>query len=103
VSVIPLIAFFVQFIPYLSTTNPFEAFIIYTKNWIFQRFRFRYLKLFFHNNQKTRLICGILLILFLIPLYLSKKSFYDKIYYSALFMMIFSPVFTHGTLPGLLS
>jgi len=92
VSVIPLIAFFVQFLPYIFNTNPFEAFIIYTKNWIFNGFVFDTLNLFFHNNQKTRLICGILLILFLIPLYLSKKSFYDKIYYSALFMMIFSPV-----------
>jgi hypothetical protein len=92
VSIIPLAAFFVQFLPYIFKTNPFEAFIIYTENWTFNGFVFDFLNLLFLDNQKTRLICGILLVIFLIPVYLGKKSFNEKIYYSALLMMIFSPV-----------
>ena len=92
VSIIPLLTFFVQFLPYIFKANPFESFIIYTENWTFNGFVFDILNFFFQDNQRTRFICGLLLLISLIPLYFSKKSIPDKIYYSALFMMIFSPV-----------
>ena len=92
ITLLPLIIFFVQFIPYIFKANPFEAFIIYTENWTFNGFIFDILNNFIQDNQKARLICGILLIVFLIPLYFSKKKYTDKIYYSAFLMMIFSPV-----------
>ncbi len=92
VILIPLFIFFIQFVPYIFNSNPFEAFIIYTENWTFNGIIFDIINMYFHNNQRSRLICGILLVVFLIPIYFGKKSFNDKIYYSALFMMIFSPV-----------
>lgn len=90
--VIPLIAFFAQFIFYIFTTNPFEAFFIFTKNWYFNGFVFNLLNAVFSNNQTSRLICGILLTLSLIPIYFSKRELIEKIYLAVLLLMIFSPV-----------
>ena len=92
IAVIPFIAFFVQFIPYITTTNPFEAFFIFTKNWYFNGFVFNIFNTIFSNNQTSRLICGILLVVSLIPLYYSKKALVEKIYFALMLLMIFSPV-----------
>lgn len=89
---IPLIVFSIQFIPYIISTNPFEAFLIYTRNWIFNGFIFDLLNLYFRDNQTTRMICGIVMGFSLIRLYFSKKFFIDKIYFAVLLMMILSPV-----------
>ncbi len=89
---IPLIVFSIQFIPYIISTNPFEAFLIYTRNWIFNGFIFDLLNLYFRDNQTTRMVCGFLLVLSLFPLYFSKKFFIDKIYFGVLLMMLLSPV-----------
>lgn len=89
---VPVIVFSIQFIPYIINTNPFEAFLIYTRNWIFNGFIFDLLNLYFMNNQTTRMICGIMMGISLINLYSSKKYFIDKIYFAVLLMMIFSPV-----------
>jgi hypothetical protein len=89
---IPLIAFFAQFIFYIFSTNPFEALFIFTKNWYFNGFVFNLLNAVFSNNQTSRLICGILLALSLIPVYFSKRELIEKIYFAVLFLMIFSPV-----------
>ena len=90
--VIPMLAFSIQFIPYIIHTNPFEAFIIYSKNWTFNGVVFDAIDSFMHFNAKTRIICAIFLGMFLLPLYLSKRSMKEKIYYSVLLLMIFSPV-----------
>ena len=92
IAVIPFIAFFVQFIPYIATTNPFEAFFIFTKNWYFNGFVFNIVNAIFSNNQTSRLICGILLVISLLPLYYSKKALIEKIYFALMLLMIFSPV-----------
>ncbi|MCX6170351.1 MAG: hypothetical protein NTX65_13470 [Ignavibacteriales bacterium] len=92
IAVIPFIAFFVQFIPYIASTNPFEAFFIFTKNWYFNGFVFNILNTLFANNQTSRLICGILLVISLLPIYFSKKELIEKIYFALMLLMIFSPV-----------
>lgn len=89
---VPFIAFGVQFIPYIFTSNPFEAFIIYTRNWFYNGLVFNQLNSFIHNNQTSRLWCSTLLFISLIPVYFSKKNFIDKIYFAVLLLMIFSPV-----------
>ncbi len=89
---IPLMAFFAQFIFYIFSTNPFEALFIFTKNWYFNGFVFNLLNSVFSNNQTSRLICGILLALSLVPVYFSKRELIEKIYFAVLFLMIFSPV-----------
>jgi hypothetical protein len=90
--VIPFAAFFLQFVPYITAANPFESFFIFTKNWYFNGFVFNIFNSVFNNNQTSRLICGILLIVSLIPLYFSKKELIQKIYFALMLLMIFSPV-----------
>jgi hypothetical protein len=92
VLVIPITIFFIQFLPYIFTSNPFEAFFIYTKNWAFNGSVFLLLYHFIQNNQVARKICTIFLIIFLLPLVLSKKDLIWKIYYAILLVFIFSPV-----------
>ena len=92
VVVFPLIVFFMQFLPYIFSSNPFEAFLIYTKNWTFNGFVFNLMNLYFKDNQTSRLISAILLAAVLLPVYFRNKNILDKIFYSALFMIVFSPV-----------
>lgn len=92
IALIPLIAFFSQFIFYIFSTNPFEALFIFTKNWYFNGFVFNLINEVIRNNQFSRLICGALLILSLIPIYFSKRELPEKIYFAVLLLMIFSPV-----------
>lgn len=89
---VPLFAFFAQFIFYIFSTNPFEALFIFTKNWYFNGFVFNLLNEVFNNNQTSRMICAFLLILSLIPIYLSKRELISKIFFAVLILMIFSPV-----------
>ncbi len=86
---VPFVAFGLQFLPYIFTTNPFEAFIIYTRNWFYNGLVFNLLNSIIHNNQTTRLWCSVLLIVTLIPVYFSKKIFMDKIYFAVILLMIF--------------
>ena len=89
---VPIAAFMIQFIPYLKTSNPFETFLIYSKNWTFNGVVFNLLDSVFHYNQKTRLICAILLIFSLLPLYFGRMELIRKFYYAVLLLMLFSPV-----------
>lgn len=91
-AIIPFLVFAVQFLPYIFNSNPFEAFLIYTRHWIFNGFVFNIFNSFIHNNQTSRMICGIMLALVLLILYFSKKEIDLKIYFSVLLLMIFSPV-----------
>jgi hypothetical protein len=92
VIIIPFAVFFIQFLPYIFTSNPFEAFLIYTKNWAFNGSVFLFLYHFIQDNQIARKICLLILFLLLIPLVLSKKEFLWKVYYSVLLLFILSPV-----------
>jgi alpha-1,6-mannosyltransferase len=89
---IPFIAFFIQFIPYIFNSNPFEMFFIYAKNWTFNGLIFNIINIFINNNQTSRMICAALLILSLLPLFLSRKELISKFYYSIILLYIFSPV-----------
>ncbi len=89
---VPFIAFGVQFLPYIFSSNPFEAFLIYSRNWIYNGLVFNLLNSFIQNNQTTRLLCSMLLVISLLPIYFSKKQFLDKIYFAVLLLMVFSPV-----------
>ncbi|MEW6195875.1 MAG: hypothetical protein AB1521_12055 [Bacteroidota bacterium] len=90
--VLPFLIFGIQFIPYIFTSNPFEALFIYTANWSFNGFIFKLIYILIQNNQTTRLVCSLLLIIALITLYLSKKETLPKFYFATLLLFIFSPV-----------
>ncbi len=89
---IPLIAFGFQFLPYIFSSNPFEAFFVYAKNWMFNGIVFNIIDSFIQNNQTARIICGILLVICFLPFVFNKLDLLHKYYYSVLLLMIFSPV-----------
>ncbi|MCX7797689.1 MAG: hypothetical protein N2249_03600 [Melioribacter sp.] len=89
---VPFVAFLIQFIPYIFTSNPFESLFIYAKHWSFNGSIFKLLNVFINHNQTTRIVCGLILFLILMILYLSKLDYIKKFYYSVLLLLIFSPV-----------
>lgn len=92
---IPLIVCILLYLPFVftvSTSGIFEALGNFTVNWTFNGFIFEILNSFFNDNQKTRLICGILFIAAYLPVIFSKKDFLGKVYISVLILLIFSPI-----------
>jgi len=89
---IPIGTVLVQFLPYLVTSNPFEALATFAKNWTFNGIVFEGLYVLLADNQKTRLVCLVLLSVALLMVYLSKKDFIRKIHLSVLLLLLFSPV-----------
>jgi hypothetical protein len=81
-----------QFLPYVFTSNPFEALFTFARHWTFNGIVFETLNLYFADNQTTRLICATLLTLLLIILYLRRNNLLDTLYYSVLLLLLFSPV-----------
>jgi len=89
---IPAIAFGLQFLPYIFSSNPFEAFFIYAKHWTFNGIVFNIINSSIQNNQTARIICGILLVICFLPFIFNKIDLLHKYYYSVLLLLIFSPV-----------
>ncbi len=92
VVVVPFLVVGAQFLPYIFRSNPFEGLTRFAENWTFNGAMFESLYLYFSDNQKTRLICAILLSLSLLVLYVRKKEPLDVLYFSVLLLLVFSPV-----------
>ena len=92
VAVVPSIVIAGQFLPYAFSTNPLEGLTRFAENWTFNGVIFESLYLYFSDNQKTRLICAILLCISLLLLYMRKKEPLDAFYFSVLLLLILSPV-----------
>ncbi len=92
VVLIPALLCVTMYLPYVFTGSPFQALIKFTENWTFNGVVFHILDSFIHDNQRTRLICAILLFVFYLPVILSKKDLLEKIYLSVFLLFIFSPV-----------
>ncbi len=90
--IIPAVICFLLYLPYVFTGSPFQALMKFTENWTFNGVVFDILDSFIRDNQKTRLICGILLVIFYLPVILSKKDLLEKIYLSVFLLFIFSPI-----------
>jgi alpha-1,6-mannosyltransferase len=90
--ILPLFIFLIQFLPYLFHSTPWDALFTFAKHWTFNGIVFESLNFYFLDNQKTRLICLLLLGLLLLLLYSSKKPIFDKLYLSVLLLLLFSPV-----------
>lgn len=90
--IVTIFTFLIQFTPYIFSSNPFEAFIIFSKNWMFNGFIFTTINSIIHNNQLARLITWICLIISLLPIYFGKIELIKKFYFAILLMIIFSPV-----------
>jgi hypothetical protein len=92
VVVVPSIILAGEFLPYVFHSNPFEALFTFASHWTFNGVVFETLDLYLVNNQTSRLLCAALLIVSLLLLYRSKKGVLDKLYYSVLLLLLFSPV-----------
>ena len=92
---IPFIVCFLLYLPFILSiplSEVFNALTNYTVNWTFNGFVFDIINSFLNDNQKARLICGILFVLAFIPVLFSRKDFMDKIYLSVFLLLIFSPI-----------
>lgn len=89
---IPITVFLITFLPYIFTATPLDTLINYSVNWTFNGLVYNSLSLFLSDNITIRLICGLLYVLVLGFLYLSKIDLIRKIYLSLFFLMLFSPV-----------
>jgi alpha-1,6-mannosyltransferase len=92
VAVVPSIVVVGQFLPYVFSSNPFEGLTRFAENWTFNGVVFETLYLWFSDNQKTRMVCAILLCISLLLLYMRKKEPLDAFYFSVLLLLMFSPV-----------
>ncbi len=86
------VLFYLPFIFTVTLSGIFEALGNFTVNWTFNGFAFEILNSFINDNQKTRLICGILFLLVYILILFSKKDFLHKVYLSVIVLLICSPV-----------
>lgn len=59
---------------------------------MFNGFIFTTINSFIHNNQNSRLMTWIFLIISLLPIYFGKIELIKKIYFAIILMIIFSPV-----------
>jgi hypothetical protein len=89
---VPAATVLVQFLPYLASSNPFEALMTFARNWTFNGIVFESLYVFLADNQKARLVCLALLSIALLLVYLSRKDFITKVHFSVLLLLLFSPV-----------
>jgi hypothetical protein len=92
VIITPALIIALQFTPYLLNSNPFDTLFTYVKHWTFNGIVFETINLYFIDNQKSRLICVLLLSILLLAVYFSKKQLFNKIYLAFLFMLLLSPV-----------
>ncbi len=92
VLLIPLLVVGLQFLPYLGGSLPIESLGTFAKHWTFNGVVHETLFLYFADNQRTRIVGGILLAAVVLLLSLSKRDLTDKIYLSVLFLLLFSPV-----------
>ena len=92
VLLVPSVILAGQFLPYVFSSNPFEALFTFASHWTFNGIIFETLNLYYDNNLTSRLICAALLVVSLLPLYRSKKDVLDVLYYSVILLLLFSPV-----------
>ncbi len=92
VALIPVAVCFAMYLPFLFSGSPFQALVNFTQNWTFNGIVFDALDFFIRDNQRTRLLCAIMLLVCYIPLILSRKDLLSKIYLSVFLLLIFSPV-----------
>ncbi|MCL5030863.1 MAG: hypothetical protein M1480_17785 [Bacteroidetes bacterium] len=89
---IPILICTIAYLPYIFTGSPFQALMQFTENWMFNGIVFDILDSFIKNNQLTRAICGILLMIVYLSVILGRKDFLTKLFLSLFFVYIFSPV-----------
>ncbi|MFA7288247.1 MAG: hypothetical protein WC055_05145 [Melioribacteraceae bacterium] len=89
---IPVTVTAALFIPYIFNSNPFEALILFSKNWMYNGFVFDIINMILRNNQESRMISGGLFLLSYLILLFANYEIKEKLYFSVILLLIFSPV-----------
>jgi hypothetical protein len=89
---VPLLTVAVQFLPYLAGTNPFDSILFFAENWLFNGPIFSVLQAVIADNQRTRIVCAVLLVLVLALLSQGKRTWLEKSYYAILALLLLSPL-----------
>ncbi len=91
---IPVFILAIQFIPYLSTPDLFQALLKFARNWTFNGSIFNVINVFLEHNQKSRLICLILYAISFTAYYffMKRRKIEFDLYYTYLLLLLFSPV-----------
>ena len=92
---IPVLVCVLLYLPFIFSTpisRIFEALTNFAVNWTFNGFVFEIFNSLLNDNQKSRLLCGIIFMLVYLPVIFSRKDFLNKIYLSVFLLLIFSPV-----------
>ncbi len=90
--IIPIAVTAILFIPYIINANPFNALIIFSKNWMYNGFVFDIINMVLRDNQESRMISGGLFIISYLILLFANYGLRDKLYFSVILLLIFSPV-----------
>lgn len=90
---IPLIVFALTYIPYVSFEfSPFQSLTLFTKNWKFNGSIFEIIYNFFiEDNQKARLISGVIFAISFTIFFFSKLEITQKIVLVFLFFLLCNP------------
>lgn len=91
-AIVPALVFGLFYLPYMFTGTPFAALVKFTGDWTFNGIVFHVLDAFIRNNQRTRAVCAILLVIAYIPIIASKRDYLSKIYLSIIILFVFSPI-----------
>lgn len=89
---IPVLVCIGIYLPFVFSGSPFQALTTFAENWTFNGIVFDILDGFIRDNQRTRLICGILFLIPYAAIVFSRKDLMTKIYLSIFTLFIFSPV-----------
>jgi hypothetical protein len=89
---VPILTIGLQFLPYLISGNPFEALVMFTRHWTFNGVVFEMVNAVLRDNQPSRLLCAALLVLALVPVYVSRWEPVRKYTFAVLLLLLFSPV-----------
>ncbi|HTY35575.1 MAG TPA: hypothetical protein VMH23_00595 [Bacteroidota bacterium] len=89
---VPAIVVAIQFLPYVISSNPFEALGTFARDWTFNGIVFEGVYAVLADNQKSRLICLGLLCVLLLIVYLSNKNLPGKMNLAVLLLLLCSPV-----------
>lgn len=92
VLVLPFIPLAVQFLPYLFSADPFEGLAFFGTHWTFNGAVFEMLNIGIQDNQKTRLLCGLILAAGLMAAALRKRPLLPGAYDAVFLLLLFSPV-----------
>jgi hypothetical protein len=89
---VPIVAFGIQFIPYINSPGMFEGLLKFSRHWTFNGVAFELVNAIVADNFPSRMICAGLLLLSLLAVYIIRLRPITRMYLAVLALLLFSPV-----------